>query len=87
MKLSCAKLIQKIPQQFSSLDSCADVCFLSDNIYDYFNVSQGKVTVPNMDDGEEFQLADVSFRRNNEKQKHKTETQKIQNQHRASQLV
>lgn len=33
---------------------------LSDNIYDYYNVSQGKVTVPNMDDGEEFQLADVS---------------------------
>lgn len=36
------------------------MCFLSDNIYDYYNVSQGKVTVPNMDDGEEFQLADVS---------------------------
>lgn len=38
------------------------MCFLSDNIYDYYNVSQGKVTVPNMDDGEEFQLADVSGR-------------------------
>ena len=36
------------------------MCLLSDNIYDYYNVSQGKVTVPNMDDGEEFQLADVS---------------------------
>lgn len=39
----------------------SEMCSLSDNIYDYYNVSQGKVTVPNMDDGEEFQLADVSF--------------------------
>ena len=37
-----------------------DMCLLSDNIYDYFNVSQGKVTVASIDDGEEFQLADVS---------------------------
>lgn len=36
-------------------------CFLSDNIYDYFNVSQGKITVPGIDDGEESQLADVSL--------------------------
>lgn len=36
------------------------MCFLSDNIYDYFNVSQGKVTVPSIDDSEEFTLADVS---------------------------
>ncbi|XP_034099115.1 myosin heavy chain, muscle isoform X32 [Drosophila albomicans] len=38
-----------------------DMCFLSDNIYDYFNVSQGKVTVPSIDDSEEFQLADQAF--------------------------
>ncbi|XP_069962488.1 myosin heavy chain, muscle isoform X1 [Bactrocera oleae] len=44
-----------------SVPGVKDVCFLSDNIYDYFNVSQGKVTVPNMDDGEEFQLADQAF--------------------------
>lgn len=37
------------------------MCFLSDNIYDYYNVSQGKITIPNMDDGEEFTLTDVSF--------------------------
>lgn len=37
------------------------MCFLSDNIYDYYNVSQGKITIPNMDDGEEFALTDVSF--------------------------
>ncbi|XP_016989393.1 myosin heavy chain, muscle isoform X18 [Drosophila rhopaloa] len=44
-----------------SVAGVKDMCFLSDNIYDYFNVSQGKVTVPNMDDGEEFQLADQAF--------------------------
>lgn len=38
------------------------MCLLTDNIYDYHNVSQGKITVPNMDDGEEFQLTDVSER-------------------------
>lgn len=35
-------------------------CILSDNIYDYYNVSQGKVTIPSMDDSEEFTLTDVS---------------------------
>ncbi|XP_004524739.1 myosin heavy chain, muscle isoform X31 [Ceratitis capitata] len=44
-----------------SVPGVKDTCFLSDNIYDYYNVSQGKVTVPNMDDGEEFQLADQAF--------------------------
>lgn len=39
-----------------------DMCILSDNIYDYYNVSQGKVTIPNMDDGEEFSLTDVSVK-------------------------
>lgn len=33
---------------------------LSDNIYDYYNVSQGKVSIPGMDDGEECTLTDVS---------------------------
>lgn len=36
------------------------MCMLSDNIYDYNNVAQGKITIPGMDDGEEFQLTDVS---------------------------
>lgn len=36
------------------------MCFLSDNIYDYYNVSQGKITIPSMDDGEEFVATDVS---------------------------
>lgn len=37
------------------------MCFLTDNIYDYYNVSQGKITIPSMDDGEEFSLTDVSL--------------------------
>lgn len=36
------------------------MCLLSDNIYDYNNVSQGKVTIPNVDDAEECELTDVS---------------------------
>lgn len=36
------------------------MCYLSDNIYDYYNVSQGKITIPNVDDGEECLLTDVS---------------------------
>uniref|UniRef100_A0A1A9X0Q5 Myosin motor domain-containing protein n=1 Tax=Glossina brevipalpis TaxID=37001 RepID=A0A1A9X0Q5_9MUSC len=38
-----------------------EMCFLSDNIYDYHNVSQGKVTVASIDDSEEFQLTDQAF--------------------------
>ncbi|CAB3371323.1 Hypothetical predicted protein [Cloeon dipterum] len=38
-----------------------DICLLSDNIYDYYNVSQGKITIPSMDDGEESQLTDEAF--------------------------
>ena len=36
------------------------MCMLSNNIYDYVNVSQGKITIPNVDDGEECLLTDVS---------------------------
>lgn len=36
------------------------MCLLSNNIYDYFFVSQGKVTIPNVDDAEELLLTDVS---------------------------
>lgn len=32
---------------------------LSDNIHDYYVVSQGKTTIPNVDDGAEFQDTDV----------------------------
>ncbi|XP_034240458.1 myosin heavy chain, muscle isoform X7 [Thrips palmi] len=36
-------------------------CMLSDNIYDYNNVAQGKITIPNVDDGEECVLTDQAF--------------------------
>lgn len=40
----------------------ADMCLLSNNIHDYYNVAQGKITIPNVDDGEECLLTDVSPR-------------------------
>lgn len=36
------------------------MCNLSNNIYDYYNVSQGKITIPGIDDKEEMDLTDVS---------------------------
>lgn len=39
------------------------MCLLSNDIYDYNNVAQGKITIPNIDDGEESQLTDVSEKR------------------------
>lgn len=36
------------------------MCILTDNIMDYHIVSQGKTTIPNVDDGEEFRDTDVS---------------------------
>merc|ERR1719385_144785 len=36
-------------------------CFLSDNILDYWFVSQGKLTVPSIDDREDMQFADEAF--------------------------
>lgn len=39
------------------------MCILSNDIYDYYNVAQGKVTIPNVDDGEECLLTDVSVKK------------------------
>lgn len=39
------------------------MCTLSSDIHDYNTVAQGKITIPNVDDGEEFQLTDVSATR------------------------
>lgn len=36
------------------------MCLLSNDINDYNIVAQGKTTIPNVDDGEEFSLTDVS---------------------------
>ncbi|XP_039445207.1 myosin heavy chain, muscle isoform X3 [Culex pipiens pallens] len=44
-----------------SVKGLKEMCFLSNDIYDYYNVSQGKVTIPNVDDGEECQLTDEAF--------------------------
>ncbi|XP_065091225.1 myosin heavy chain, muscle-like [Ochlerotatus camptorhynchus] len=44
-----------------SVKGLKEMCFLSNDIYDYFNVSQGKVTIPNVDDGEECRLTDEAF--------------------------
>jgi hypothetical protein len=36
------------------------MCALSNNVNEYYYVSQGKTTIPNVDDGEELLLTDVS---------------------------
>lgn len=38
------------------------MCLLSNDIYDYFFVSQGKTTIPGVADDEECQLTDVRLR-------------------------
>nr|ASM56386.1 myosin heavy chain isoform Mhc_X5 [Lethocerus indicus]ASP18631.1 myosin heavy chain isoform Mhc_X5 [Lethocerus indicus] len=38
-----------------------ELCLLSNDIYEYNYVSQGKVTIPSVDDGEEFQATDQAF--------------------------
>merc|ERR1711963_1084849 len=40
---------------------CKAKCFLSNNIYDYWWVSQGKVTVDSIDDKEDMMFADQAF--------------------------
>ncbi|XP_018304559.1 myosin heavy chain, muscle isoform X12 [Mycetomoellerius zeteki] len=44
-----------------SVKGLKDICLLSNNIYEYVNVSQGKITIPNVDDGEECLLTDQAF--------------------------
>jgi hypothetical protein len=36
------------------------MCLLGADIYEYNYISQGKITIPSVDDGEELQLTDVS---------------------------
>lgn len=38
-------------------------CLLSNNILDYHIVSQGKTTIPSVDDGEEMHVTDVRYRK------------------------
>ncbi|XP_019888657.1 myosin heavy chain, muscle isoform X8 [Ooceraea biroi] len=44
-----------------SVKGLKDMCLLSNNINDYYFVSQGKTTIPNVDDGEECLLTDQAF--------------------------
>lgn len=44
-----------MPSPFHKLEKCT----LSDNIMDYHVVSQGKTTIPGVDDGEEMVATDV----------------------------
>ncbi|XP_005176298.1 myosin heavy chain, muscle isoform X18 [Musca domestica] len=44
-----------------SVPGVKDYCLLSNNIYDYHIVSQGKVTVASIDDADEFNLTDQAF--------------------------
>ncbi|XP_044728587.1 myosin heavy chain, muscle isoform X10 [Chrysoperla carnea] len=44
-----------------SVEGLKPLCLLSDDIKDYYFVSQGKTTIPGMDDGEECQLTDQAF--------------------------
>lgn len=37
-----------------------EMCLLSNNIHDYYFVSQGKTTIPGLDDGDELVVTDVS---------------------------
>lgn len=46
---------------FSSKHFHEAMCTLSDNIKDYYVVSQGKTTIPNLDDGEELEATDVRW--------------------------
>ncbi|XP_046426976.1 myosin heavy chain, muscle isoform X1 [Neodiprion fabricii] len=44
-----------------SVNGLKQNCLLSNNVNDYYFVSQGKTTIPGMDDGEECQLTDQAF--------------------------
>ncbi|XP_017790983.1 PREDICTED: myosin heavy chain, muscle isoform X9 [Habropoda laboriosa] len=44
-----------------SVKGLKEMCCLSDNVTDYYFVSQGKTTIPNVDDGEECTLTDQAF--------------------------
>lgn len=42
--------------------SCTENCLLSNDIHDYYFVSQGKTDIPGLNDGEELTITDVSCR-------------------------
>lgn len=46
---------------FASHFFLSEMCLLSDDIYDYHFVSQGKVEIPGVDDASEMKDTDVSI--------------------------
>ncbi|XP_011647039.1 myosin heavy chain, muscle isoform X22 [Pogonomyrmex barbatus] len=44
-----------------SVKGLKEMCLLSNDVHDYYFVSQGKTTIPNVDDGEECLLTDQAF--------------------------
>ncbi|XP_050298503.1 myosin heavy chain, muscle isoform X43 [Anthonomus grandis grandis] len=44
-----------------SVPGVKEMCLLSNDIKDYYYVAQGKITIPNVDDGEECLLTDEAF--------------------------
>lgn len=59
-----------------------EMCLLSNNVHDYYFVSQGKTTIPGLDDGDELLVTDVSAtiwtsRRHRSRKRHFIETKGI----------
>lgn len=52
---------QTCPQMLITPPTPTEYCMLSNNIYDYRIVSQGKTTIPSVDDAEEYQIVDVRY--------------------------
>lgn len=52
-------MIQMIDPIYSNHMTKLEFCLLSNNIMDYYVVSQGKTSIPGVDDGEECELTDV----------------------------
>ncbi|XP_067213262.1 myosin heavy chain, muscle isoform X14 [Linepithema humile] len=44
-----------------SVKNLKEMCLLSNNIHDYYFVSQGKTTIPGLDDGDELLVTDQAF--------------------------
>lgn len=40
---------------------CIEMCMLSNRIEEYYFISQGKTRIPGVNDGDEFEVTDVSI--------------------------
>jgi myosin heavy chain 6/7 len=57
----CYHIFYQLMQPASKEAGVKDMCFLCDDIYKYHYVSQGKITVPSIDDNEEFKMTHEAF--------------------------